>query len=148
MAWVSRLASLAIALPLWLVGCTPEPSVRFQAADGATVLVGGSVYLGDGITLDDALVVLDGETIAAVAPRPTVDFSLPKGVRVVDVTGRTILPGLIDLHTHLSSDGCFTGKMSEPRLRRQLRANLFSGVQKVIALDAEGKVLSVEPVAE
>lgn len=124
---------LFVALPL-LVGCTPDAAVRFQAPAGATVLVGGSVYLGDGITLDDALVVLDGGTIAAVAPRPTVEFTLPESVKVVDVTGRTILPGLIDLHTHLTSDGCFTGKMSEPRLRRQLRANLYSGVTTVLDL--------------
>lgn len=117
-----------------LAGCSSEPSVRFAVPGGATVLSGGSVYLGEGITLDDALVVLDGETIAAVAPRPGVQYSLPADVHVIDVTGRTILPGLIDLHTHLTSDGCFTGQMSEGRLRRQLRANLHSGVTTVVDL--------------
>jgi len=131
---VLRPLTLGFALSFLLAGCVSEPTIRFQAPEGATVLAGGSVYLGDGITLDDALVVIDGGTIAAVAPRPSVDFTMPDSVRVVDITGRTVLPGLIDLHTHLSSDGCFTGKMSEPRLRRQLRANLFSGVTTVLDL--------------
>lgn len=124
----------AVTVFLLLAACTPEATVRFEAPPGATILSGGSVYLGEGITLDDALVVLDGDRIAAVAPRPSVDYTLPAGVRVIDVTGRTILPGFIDLHTHLNSDGCFTGTMSEGRLRRQLRANLFSGVTTVLDL--------------
>ena len=115
-------------------GCSAEAPLRFEVPPNATVLSGGSVYLGDGITLDDALVVLDGATIAAVAPRPGVDFELPADVTVLDVRGRTIVPGLIDLHTHLGSDGCFAGSMTEARLRRQLVANLHSGVTTILDL--------------
>lgn len=125
-----------LLLAAWgITGCSAEPPLRFEVPPGATVLSGASVYLGDGITLDDALVVLDGSSIAAVAPRPSsVDFELPDDVTVLDVRGRTIVPGLIDLHTHLGSDGCFAGSMSESRLRRQLVANLHSGVTTILDL--------------
>ncbi|MEA2689216.1 MAG: hypothetical protein QOD51_1823 [Candidatus Eremiobacteraeota bacterium] len=42
-------------------------------------------------------VLLDGDRIAAVGPA----IAAPDGARTVDLPGTTLLPGLIDLHTHL-----------------------------------------------
>ncbi len=114
--------------------CTSEPALRIDVPDGAIVLSGAAVYLGEGRTLDDALVVLDGDRVAAVLPRPRAEYSLPAGARLLDVRGKTILPGLIDLHAHLGADGCFAGQMSESRLRRELRADLSNGVTTVLDL--------------
>src|SRR5581483_11074895 len=44
-------------------------------------------------------VVIAGERIKAVGKRGAV--ALPRGARVIDVKGKTILPGLIDGHCHL-----------------------------------------------
>lgn len=44
-------------------------------------------------------VLVRGETIAEVAPR----LRRPRGARVIDAGGRTLIPGLHDLHTHLRS---------------------------------------------
>jgi imidazolonepropionase-like amidohydrolase len=52
-----------------------------------------------GRVLADALVLIEGERIAAVNPR-----QLPAGVEVVELGDRTLLPGLIDCHTHLTGD--------------------------------------------
>jgi imidazolonepropionase-like amidohydrolase len=46
-----------------------------------------------------ATVVVRGERIAAVGPSDTV---IPPGSRIVDATGRYLIPGLIDLHVHTS----------------------------------------------
>jgi imidazolonepropionase-like amidohydrolase/cyclophilin family peptidyl-prolyl cis-trans isomerase len=48
-----------------------------------------------------AVVVVRGERIEAVGSA----LPVPAGARVVDLGGATLLPGLIDLHTHLTSTG-------------------------------------------
>ena len=50
-----------------------------------------------GAPLAPAMVLLDGDRIAEVG----VNVKVPDGARVIDLGGATLLPGLIDLHTHL-----------------------------------------------
>ncbi|WP_143631840.1 amidohydrolase family protein, partial [Streptomyces thermovulgaris] len=45
-------------------------------------------------------VLIDGETIAAVGP----DLAA-EDAEVVDAEGKVLLPGLVDLHTHLREPG-------------------------------------------
>lgn len=66
---------------------------------GTYVLRGGRVVTmkGDEI-IEDADIVVRDERIIAVGRRGEVE--VPDGARVVDVTGRTILPGFVDTHYH------------------------------------------------
>jgi imidazolonepropionase-like amidohydrolase/Tol biopolymer transport system component len=52
----------------------------------------------NGGIIDDGVVVIRGDRIVAVGPRAST--SVPAGATVVDVTGKTIIPGLIDAHAH------------------------------------------------
>jgi imidazolonepropionase-like amidohydrolase len=52
-----------------------------------------------GRVLTDATVLVVGERIAAVNPK-----EIPAGAEVIELGERTLLPGLIDCHTHLTSD--------------------------------------------
>ena len=64
-------------------------------------LVGGTLIDGTGSApLIDATVVVEGFRIQAVGRRR--DVTIPPGTRTIDVTGKTVLPGFIDLHTHLT----------------------------------------------
>jgi hypothetical protein len=47
-------------------------------------------------------VVVSGDRIAAVGPDGTV--SIPEGAEIVEGKGRTLLPGLFDMHVHIASD--------------------------------------------
>jgi imidazolonepropionase-like amidohydrolase len=52
-----------------------------------------------GRLLVDQVVLIDGDKITDVGPAPSV--RIPAGVRVIDLSGATVLPGLIDAHTHM-----------------------------------------------
>lgn len=67
---------------------------------GVRVLFGGFVFDGTGSEPTPASVVIERNRIAAVLPEG--DTGWPDGADVLDVRGHTVLPGLIDLHTHLT----------------------------------------------
>ena len=70
-------------------------------AEGTFALVGATVIDGrGGAPIADATVVVRGGRIAAVGPRAGV--TVDSGVRVVDVKGKTVIPGLWDMHAHAS----------------------------------------------
>jgi len=57
---------------------------------------------GAGARQERATIVLEGSRIAAVGPDARV--KIPKGARVIEGKGRTVLPGLIDCHVHYCLD--------------------------------------------
>lgn len=62
-------------------------------------LVGGTIIDGrGGELLQDGVVVIEGNRIADVGPRSRV--SITNDIQHVDVVGKFILPGLIDIHVH------------------------------------------------
>ena len=65
-------------------------------------LIGADLIDGTGgPVLKDAVVLLDGDRIESVGVRGSV--AVPPGSEEVDLTGLTLLPGLIDTHDHLAS---------------------------------------------
>lgn len=68
-----------------------------------TSLIGGRLIDGqDGKPLDDAVVLIQGNRILAAGSKSEVE--IPSGAVVRDVTGRSIIPGLIDAHLHTIND--------------------------------------------
>ena len=71
-----------------------------QPAVTATVFEGARVIAGDGSApIDNAAFVVDGDRITAVGPKGSVQA--PPNARRVDLTGKTVMPALIDAHVHL-----------------------------------------------
>jgi len=54
-----------------------------------------------GAPVTPAMIVIRGDRIVAVGS----GIATPPGARVIDLGGATLMPGLIDLHTHLTSTG-------------------------------------------
>ena len=71
-----------------------------KGPDGTIVLRGGRVFDGSGSAARLASVVISRNKIARIMDASSTDW--PRDARVIDVSGKTVLPGLIDLHTHLT----------------------------------------------
>ncbi|MGE0553273.1 MAG: amidohydrolase family protein [Gemmatimonadales bacterium] len=84
----------ACALALGLLGAT---AARAQPATAPTILL-RNARVFDGQTMHPGWSVLvRGERIAEVGP----SVAAPRGARVIDLTGLTLVPGLIEGHSHL-----------------------------------------------
>jgi hypothetical protein len=66
--------------------------------------VGGTLFDGTGRPpIRDSVVVIEGERIVAVGERGQVE--IPEGTEIIDITGKTVIPGLIDAHLHFLQMG-------------------------------------------
>ena len=67
-------------------------------------IIGGTLIDGTGkLPLKDSVVVIDGEWVSAVGKKGEVN--VPADSEVIDASGRTVLPGFIDAHTHFLNMG-------------------------------------------
>lgn len=74
-------------------------SFMTKETDNRFVLIGGTLIDGEGgDPIRDAVVTVAGSRIEFAGPRDSVN--IPSDARIVDVTGKFILPGLIDVHVH------------------------------------------------
>jgi len=71
-----------------------------RGPEGTLVLRGGRVFDALGTGTRNLTVVIERNKITKLLPPASTDW--PAEARVIDVTGKTVMPGLIDLHTHLS----------------------------------------------
>ncbi len=96
-----RLPGLA-TLSLCVAFAPFQVAAQNMVIKGATIL---DVTNGD-LIKNHVVIVKDGR-IDAVSPARSTD--IPKGIEVVDLQGHTLLPGLIDMHVHLTSGGGYHG---------------------------------------
>lgn len=92
-----RLPTRSTIVRLLLIAVT---SAALPLAEGETkrlVLTGAKVLdPADGVAREALQVVIEGERIVEIATAPQISEALR-----LDLTGLTVLPGLIDLHSHL-----------------------------------------------
>jgi imidazolonepropionase-like amidohydrolase/ABC-type multidrug transport system permease subunit len=92
------------------------------------------IFVGDGQVIESGSVLIKNGKIEEVYPDPPPD---PKSLQaeIVEAAGKTLLPGLIDVHVHLSAPGGFYESASnytpEKTMRRALAAYLYGGITTV-----------------
>ena len=114
---LARSLRLALAALIALAGTAPLAAPLTAQERQPLYLINANVVDGvSGTVVRDATIVIEGTRITRIAPK----LSLPRGggVRVIDLAGRWVAPGLIDAHTHIAT------------LANAKRA-LFSGVTTV-----------------
>ncbi len=99
------------------------------------LLSGGQVWDGTGAPVHRADVLIHEHEIVAVGDAS--GWSLPAGVLVLDVSGATVLPGLVDGHVHISMDPGVAFRAETPdeheaALDHHLAAYLACGVTTIL----------------
>jgi len=96
--YLKWLTTALVVTAAWLSPASIE--AQQTALSQPLVIVGGTLIDGSGKPpLEDAVIVIEGPRIRSVGRRS--ETAIPKGGRIIDVKGKTILPGLIDGHCHL-----------------------------------------------
>ena len=137
--WLAAVLTPFLVLGFWQMhtrtGIAKTKILNRQLARSETFLIRGArIFVGDGKVIENGSVLVRGGKIAEVFDGAGPD---PKtlNAETVEAAGKTILPGLIDVHIHLGGPAGFYSDMSkydpEKAMQRNLAAYLYSGVTTV-----------------
>ncbi len=126
-----RYTVLIAIFVLSFMGCESAP---VPPVEGLKAFTGARLIDGTGAPpMDDAVLVVRDGRVEAVGPAAQVP--IPEGAEQIDVTGATVIPGLINSHGHVGGVvGLESGNYSEENVLRQLRLNARYGVTTVNSL--------------
>lgn len=84
-----------------VLACGAAAGAQRGPAAPVTAIVGARLVDGTGAApIDNSVVLISGDRITAAGPRASVP--VPQGATVVNAAGKTVIPGLIDVHCHLN----------------------------------------------
>ena len=108
-----------------------------SANQGSIAFVGATIIDGtEAEPLEDGVLVITDGRIQTVGPRSAV--TIPAGAEQIDVTGKTIMPGLINAHGHVGDTlGLESGHYNTENLLRQLSLYARYGVTTVNSLGGD-----------
>jgi imidazolonepropionase-like amidohydrolase len=121
-----------------------------KASPVALVKAGRILDVKTGHYVENADILIDGDRITEIGPAAEVQTHVPKGATVIDLSSATVLPGLMDCHTHLLAripsgpDGYTLNLATKSQAYRALegaadaRATLEAGFTTVRDVENEG----------
>jgi hypothetical protein len=129
---------LLVALMAGCGGGADAPQVATE--EGVTVLSGARLIDGNGgAPVENAVLVIRGDRFEAVGAEGSVE--IPEGAEVIDLSGKTIMPPLITLHSHLAltSNGLDNNEanFNEENIRNKLNQFARYGVLHVTSMGTD-----------
>jgi imidazolonepropionase-like amidohydrolase len=96
----SLIACLLFAIPFTVNSAqTGEPKQQPKRIAIRTGKTGRLIDTKTGAVINNVVILIEGDKITAAGP----DVAIPSEVEVIDLKDKTVLPGLIDCHTHMTS---------------------------------------------
>ena len=118
--WLIALAFLAAA-----AACSPRPEAQAQTAR-VTAFEGARLITGDGgAAIENAVFIVEDARFTGVGRRG--ELEIPVGAPRVDLAGKTVMPAMIDVHSHLGFLDMSDGSMSKDHFTR---ANLTDHLER------------------
>jgi imidazolonepropionase-like amidohydrolase len=142
---MKRLGILVISL-LCLAGLSSAQQPSSQSTTSVAIKAGKVLDVHTGSYSSDQIIWIEGGKIRAIGKSAEISAQLPAGIRVIDLSNLTVLPGLIDCHTHLTMSPYLMGPSglhaSYPRQAllgaRNARVTLEAGFTTVRNVGAAG----------
>jgi imidazolonepropionase-like amidohydrolase len=96
-----RLGSL-LALGYLLTGSCGAQTPKITAPSEIVIHAGKVLDVRTGNYLADQTIWIEGDRIKAIGKAADISSQVPPGAKTIDLSNSTVLPGLIDCHTHLT----------------------------------------------
>ena len=132
-----RLISLVCA-SFAIAACSSEPPAP-APAPAATLFEGARLIIGDeSAPIEGSAFVVEGSTITRVGRQG--ELAVPEGAARVDLTGKTVMPGIINAHGHLGyrKGASFSAdNYTRDNIVDHLQRLAYHGVAAVMSMGAE-----------
>ena len=120
-------ASIYAATVAVFIGLAPWSIPAVGQGGSATVFQGARLIVGNGTALDNAAFVVEKGRIGQVGRADQI--KAPAGAVMVDLAGKTVMPAIIDTHTHLAT--------TRDALVDQLQGKAYYGVGAAMSLGTD-----------
>ncbi len=126
---------LSFILVLFISGCKNTDQVK----PGLTAFTGARIIDGSGAQpIEDGVLLVQDGRVAAVGTKG--DVTIPEGAAIKDISGKTIMPGIINAHGHVgNTKGIEGGHYSAENVIDNLRIYARYGVTTVVSLGDDRK---------
>ncbi len=143
-AGTAKLWILAVLAPFFIMGIYQARTrqnieqakilARAAARNRSVLFQNTRIFIGDGKVIPNGAVLVRSGKIAQVFSTPPGDAK-SLNADVIDAAGKTLIPGLIDMHVHIGAPGGVyrdPSKYADPNAaNRRLAAYLYSGITAV-----------------
>src|ERR1700693_3153015 len=129
---------LLLASLIWAAGSASAVRSQTATTPAVTVFEGARLITGDGSApIENSAFVVENDLFTRIGRRG--ELSVPAGAAHVDLTGKTVMPTLTDLHGHFGFQNIAEGTMSKATFTRE---NLIDHLER-LAYHGVGAVVSI-----
>jgi imidazolonepropionase-like amidohydrolase len=89
---------IALALAVLTIDTLLAQAPPAQSRKSVAIRAGRLIDPDTGTAAANQIILVEGERVTAIGP----NLTIPQGAEVVDLSNLTVLPGLVDAHTHLA----------------------------------------------
>jgi len=134
---LSDLIMRGVLIQLLAIGLLSSSSSL--ANEGHLALVGATIIDGTSAApIENGVLVISDGRVRSIGPAS--DVSIPDGAQIIEVNGKTVIPGLINAHGHVGNTiGLESGEYNRANLLRQLGLYARYGVTTVFSLGGDAE---------